>query len=59
MNIQDNNPKLWTMNYVNTLTVSLIINISSIILITLLPLFTVSIGGDNFLAGLIMTIFTI
>lgn len=59
MNIQDNKPRLWTMNYVNTLTVSLIINISSNILITLLPLFIVSMGGNNSLAGLLMTFLTI
>lgn len=59
MNMHYIKPKLWSMHYVNTLIVSLIINISSIILITLLPLFTLSIGGNNFLAGLLTTILTI
>lgn len=59
VNTQNNIPKLWTMNYINTLIVSLVINISNMILITILPLFTVFIGGNNSQAGLLMTILTI
>ena len=58
IDIQTSKPKLWNMNYVNTLTVNLIINISSMILITVLPLFTMSIGGNNLIAGLLMTLLT-
>lgn len=58
MNIQDIKPRLWTANYINTLVVSLIINIAGNILITVLPLFTISIGGNNFMAGTLTTLLT-
>lgn len=58
MNMMKNKPKLWSNYYVYTILVSLIINTSSIMLITVLPLFTVSIGGNNSLAGLLTTILT-
>jgi len=58
MEIQNNKPLLWSKNFINTLIVNLIINISSMILITVLPLFTMTIGGNNFIAGLLMTILT-
>lgn len=50
---------LWNRNYVNTLIVNMLINIASIILITVLPLYTMTIGGNNFVAGLLTTLLTI
>ncbi len=50
---------LWNRNYISTLIVNLIINIASIILITILPLYTMTIGGNNFVAGLLTTVLTI
>jgi MFS family permease len=59
INLQNMKPKLWSMDYINTLIVNLIINISSMILITVLPLFTMTIGGNNFIAGLLTTLLTL
>ncbi len=50
---------LWNLSYICTLIVNLIINMSSIILITVLPLYTMTIGGNNFIAGLLTTVLTI
>jgi MFS family permease len=50
---------LWNINYINTLIVTLIINVAAMILITILPLYTKTIGGDNFIAGLLTTLLTI
>jgi MFS family permease len=57
--MQNEKPNLCSMNYVNTLIASLIINITSFILISVLPLFTLSIGGNNFQAGLLTTFLTL
>lgn len=54
-----NKAALWNSNYLNMLIVNLIINIASIILITVLPLYTMTIGGNNFIAGLLTTLLTI
>lgn len=51
--------KLWNWHYINLLAVTLIVNVASIIMITVLPLYTVSIGGNNVVAGTLMLIFTI
>ncbi len=55
---QDLRPKLWSMNYINILLVNLIINMASIILINVLPLYAMTLGGNNIIAGLLMTLFT-
>lgn len=51
--------KLWNWHYINILIVTLVVNIASIIIITVLPLYTVSLGGNNVVAGTLMLIFTI
>ena len=56
--IQNNKTKLWSIQLVYTLIVYLVINLSGIILITVLPLFTLSIGGNNTIAGLLSTFLT-
>lgn len=57
--VEKESAKLWNIHYINTLSVTLLVNIASIILITLLPLYTMSLGGNNIVAGTLMTIFTI
>jgi len=51
-------PKLWSIQLAYTLVVYLVINLSGIILITVLPLFTLTIGGNNTIAGLLSTFLT-
>lgn len=50
--------KLWSIDYIYTLTIGLIVNIPNIILMTILPLFVLSIGGTNSIAGLLTTVLT-
>lgn len=52
-------PRLWNLYYINTLIVNFIINLASIILINILPLYAMSLGGNNIIAGLLMTLFTL
>lgn len=59
IDMQNVSTKLWSMQYINILLINLIINIASMILINILPLYAMSLGGNNFIAGLIMTIFTL
>jgi len=56
--MQSTKTKLWSIQLAYTLIVYLVINLSGIILITVLPLFTLSIGGNNTLAGLLSTFLT-
>jgi len=58
LDIQFAKPKLWSIQLVYTLIVYLVINLSGIILITVLPLFTLTIGGNNTIAGLLSTFLT-
>ena len=50
--------QLWNRHYMILLVVNTLINTSSFILITLLPLHMVSLGGNNVSAGTLMMIFT-
>ncbi|MDF2510732.1 MAG: arabinose transporter permease [Herbinix sp.] len=49
---------LWNIHYVCTLIVNFIINLASILLMTLLPLFTLTIGCNNTMVGLLTLILT-
>ena len=51
--------KLWNKYYILILFITFLINLSSIILITLLPLYALTLGGNNVVAGTLMMIFTI
>ena len=59
IDIQVTKPKLWSIQLVYTLIVYLVINLSGIILITVLPLFTLSIGGNNTIAAVSYTHLTL
>ncbi|QNO15411.1 MFS transporter [Alkalicella caledoniensis] len=59
LGMQNSKSNLWTKHYINTLIVSLIIFIPNIILVNVLPLFTLSIGGNNTTAGLLTSILTL
>ena len=58
LNIQNVSTKLWNMQYINILALNFSINTASILLISILPLYAMSLGGGNLIAGVIMSIFT-
>ncbi len=58
LDIHNINTKLWSMQYINILVLNFTINTASILLISILPLYAMSLGGNNLIAGVIMTIFT-
>lgn len=51
--------ELWNMQYINILLLNLVINTSGILLISILPLYAMSLGHNNLIAGVIMTIYTL
>lgn len=51
--------ELWNMQYINILLLNLVINTSGILLISILPLYAMSLGGNNLIAGVIMAIYTL
>lgn len=51
--------KLWNRYYIMLQVIATLINMSSMMLITLLPLYIVSLGGNNVSAGTLMTIFAL
>lgn len=59
MEMRQGTSKLWNRHFINTVIVSMVIAIPNIILVNVLPLFTLSIGGNNTVAGLLTTILTI
>lgn len=58
LNMPEMQLKLWNIHYVCTLIVNFIINLAGILLMTLLPLFTLTIGGNNTMVGLLTLILT-
>ncbi len=59
MDRQQHVDKLWSSHYIVLLLVATLINVSSFMLITLLPLYMITLGGNNMAAGTLMMIFTL
>jgi len=57
--IEEQAEKLWNSYYIMLQVISTLINMSSMMLITLLPLYLVSLGGNNVSAGTLMMIFAL
>ncbi len=59
INLRNTKPTLWSVQYIFALLVNLFVSITGFILITILPLFSTTLGGNNFIAGLLTTLLTL